>query len=311
MSPTKPSIVLITGATSGIGRHAAIDLAGRGFRVFATGRNPSALQELNDLDHPNLTALPLDVTDEDSIESARELVREATKGHGVDVLINNAGYGDLGPAELITDGDLRAQFDTNVFGLMAVTRAFLPEMRERRSGRIINVSSIGGRLTMPLFGVYSASKYAVEALSDSLRMEMAAFGIRVVLIEPGPIKTNFSKTALDNADKYQASGPYATIVARAQKMAEFAERSSVGPHVITRAINKAITSRWPRARYVAPFRGHVMLAVASIMPTRLTDFVLRSAAGFTKKRLNAIASEAHATRNGQSASSASREATIH
>jgi len=286
-SQTRPTTVLITGATSGIGRHAALDLADRGYRVFATGRNRAALAELNKDANPEfLTALSLDVTDETSIEAAAAAIGEATDGYGIDILINNAGYGDLGPTELVSDRDLRRQFDTNVFGLMAVTRAFLPAMRERRSGRIINVSSIGGRVTMPMFGVYSASKYAVEALSDALRMEMAAFGVKVIIIEPGPINTNFTSRAMDNADKYrQPQGPYGKVIARAEKMAAFAERTGVGPHVITRAIRKAMTSRWPRARYVAPMRGLLAVATTKILPTRLTDFFMSRLAGFSRKAL--------------------------
>ena len=283
---SSPNTVLITGATSGIGRHTAIDLAKRGYRVFASGRNLAALAELEASAHSNLTTIHLDVTDSGSIERAHQHIALATDSYGVDILINNAGYGDLGPIELATDDDLRRQFDTNVFGLMAVTRAFLPSMRARGSGRIINVSSVGGRITMPMFGIYSSSKYAVEALSDSLRMEMAAFGIQVILIEPGPIRTNFSQSAIARASKHSnEDGPYATVIDRSEKMASFAERASVGPEVISRAIRKAMTSRWPRARYVAPFRGRLMIALTTIMPTRLSDYILRMAAGFTRKNL--------------------------
>ncbi|HET6611322.1 MAG TPA: SDR family oxidoreductase [Kofleriaceae bacterium] len=279
--------ILITGATSGIGRDAALDLARRGFRVFATGRNAAALARLEAENLANLTAFRLDVADTTSIAEARARILEATAGAGIDILINNAGYGDLGPAEEVTDADLRAQFETNVFGLMAVTRAFLPEMRERRGGRILNVSSIGGRVTMPLFGAYSASKYAVEALSDALRMELFAFGIRVVLIEPGPINTEFTSRAMDNADKYRdPSSPYAPMLARAERLSAMAERAGVPPAVTTRAIRRAITSRRPRARYVAPFRGHLAIAMARLVPTWLTDAAMRSMTGFTRKHLD-------------------------
>ena len=283
---SSPRFVLITGATSGIGRDAALELAGRGDRVFATGRNREALAELEARGGENLTAFALDVTDAASIAAARNRVLEATDGHGLDVLVNNAGYGELGPTELVSDEDLRRQFDTNVFGLMAMIRAFLPEMRERGSGRIINVSSIGGRITMPMFGAYSASKYAVEALSDSLRMELRPFGIRVVLIEPGPIKTAFTDRAMSNGDKYRdPSSPYAAVLARAEKLAAMAEKNGAGPHVITRAIRRAIDSRRPRARYVAPLTGTLAVAFVKLLPTWLTDALLRVAAGFTRKNL--------------------------
>src|SRR4051812_16541747 len=144
--------ILVTGATSGIGRHAALYLAKRGHRVFASGRNDKALAAL--MSSPEAVAagtgletVQLDVTDAASIARARQIVHERTGGRGLDVLVNNAGFGVLGPTELITEADMRAQYETNVFGLMAVTRAFLPDMRARRSGRIINVSSLGGRYT--------------------------------------------------------------------------------------------------------------------------------------------------------------------
>src|SRR5277367_6145451 len=147
MSQRKQTI-LVTGATSGIGRHAALHLAARGHRVFASGRNVEVLAALKSTpDGAALEILPLDVTDGASIARAREIVDARTGGRGIDVLVNNAGFGILGPTELITDADMRAQYETNVFGLMAVTRAFLPAMRARRAGRIINVSSLGGRHT--------------------------------------------------------------------------------------------------------------------------------------------------------------------
>lgn len=282
-------IILITGATSGIGRYSALYLARHGHHVIATGRKLALLEELaKEAEGLRLDTVPLDVTDEASIDEAVTIANRLTSGYGIDVLVNNAGYGIAAPMSEITDGDLRRQFDTNVFGLMAVTRAFLPEMRERRSGRILNVSSIGGRVTMPLFGVYSASKYAVEALSDALRMELHPFGIRVALIEPGPINTKFTARAMDNAAKYRdPSSPYAAVVERAEKLAELAERTGVSPAVITRAIRRAMTARYPRARYVAPLRGLAMVALVKMLPTRLTDAFMRAMSGFTARRINA------------------------
>src|SRR5271170_4155342 len=161
---TDRKTVLITGATTGIGKHAAIALARKGHRVFATGRNATALERLvADAATPNLETLRLDVTDTGSIAEAAREVGRRTDGEGVFALVNNAGYGLAGPLEEISDANLRAQFDTNVFGLMAVTRAFLPRMRERGAGRIVNVSSSGGRVSIPFFGAYHASKFAVEA----------------------------------------------------------------------------------------------------------------------------------------------------
>src|SRR5688572_7225791 len=181
-SQTARPIVLITGATSGIGRHAALTMARRGMRVFATGRREDRLADLaHEATGMALETIVLDVTSAASIESARAEILARTGGHGVDVLVNNAGYGESGPVVTVSDARLRQQFETNVFGLMAMTRAFLPEMRARHSGRIINVGSLGGTFTLPLFGAYNATKYALESLSDALRMELSPLGIKVSL----------------------------------------------------------------------------------------------------------------------------------
>jgi NAD(P)-dependent dehydrogenase (short-subunit alcohol dehydrogenase family) len=278
--------ILITGATSGIGRDAAVYLASRGHRVFACGRNERALAELRAED--GITALALDVTSPASIAAAKAEVDRLTDGAGVDVLINNAGYGLMGPLEMLSDDDVRAQFETNVFGLLAVTRAFLPAMRERRSGRILNVSSVGGRITFPLGGAYHATKYAVEAMSDALRMEVRQFGIEVVLIEPGYIKTGFTSTSVSLLERYKDGGsPYAAVLAQADGIEGKLERFAAEPRAVSRAIERAITSRRPRARYVAPWINAFGPWFRQWMPTRLLDWVLRRATGLTPRALPA------------------------
>ena len=282
----KSLVILITGATSGIGRHAALHLAARGHRVLATGRSESALAELKKSASGSLDTLQLDVTDARSIESAKSAVHALTNGLGLDVLVNNAGYGALGPTELISDGEMRAQYETNVFGLMAVTRAFLPQMRARGAGRVINVSSVGGLYTLPLFGVYNSTKFAVESLSDALRVELAPFGIRVSLIEPGVIATNFTDRSMQGIAQYNdPASPYAPVFARAEEIRKLSDRTAVGPACVSRAIEKAATSRWPRARYIAPLRARIMLGFLRAMPTRMADFVMAQAMGITKRRL--------------------------
>jgi short-subunit dehydrogenase len=277
--------ILITGATSGIGRHAAIHLARRGHRVIATGRSERALAEVK-AECAELSTLRLDVTDVDSIAAAKSAVLAMTSGVGLDVLVNNAGYGALGPTELVSDEDMRAQYEVNVFGLMAVTRAFLPAMRDRGQGRIINVSSLGGLYTLPLFGVYNSTKYAVESLSDGLRMELAPFGVQVSLVEPGVIDTGFTDRSMKEAEKTRrADSPYAAILDHAEDLRKMSDMTAVGPACISRAIEKAATSRWPRARYVAPFRAQLMVGFLRAMPTRLADFVMRNVVGLTRRRL--------------------------
>src|SRR5581483_3984066 len=158
----KPLIILVTGATAGIGRHAALTLAKRGHHVFATGRRKDALETLKkEAGSAKLDTLVLDVTDKDSIETARREIDRITKNHGLDAIVNNVGWGLVGPLEEISDAELREQFETNVFGLMSVTRTFVGKMRDRGFGRVVNISSIGGRVTFPMMGAYHATKYAV------------------------------------------------------------------------------------------------------------------------------------------------------
>jgi NAD(P)-dependent dehydrogenase (short-subunit alcohol dehydrogenase family) len=272
--------ILITGATSGIGRAAALHLAGRGHRVIASGRRQHALDDLAreaDSRELRVETLHLDVTDAGSIAAAQRAVDELTCGRGLDVLLNNAGYGLAAPVIEATDEDVRAQFDTNVFGLLAVTRAFVPKMIDRGAGRVINVSSIGGRVTFPIMGVYHASKYALEALSDALRLELSPFGVKVALIEPGPIKTEFTARMHLEADPYQHDGSlYRAIFERAEAIERQTMARAVGPEPVARAIERAVESRRPRARYLAPVAMGWLLAFVNALPTRLSDAIKRA-----------------------------------
>lgn len=276
--------ILITGATAGIGKHTAIYLYEKGHRVIATGRNERALAALREL---GLSTVAMDVTSRESIQRAVECVRELTDGKGVDVLVNNAGYGLLGPLEELSDEDVRAQFETNVFGLLAVTRAFLPAMHARGSGRVINVSSVGGRMVFPLGGAYHATKFAVEAMSDALRIELKQFGIDVSVIEPGYIATEFTATTVAHARKYQRpDSPYASAMEIVANAENTVAKLAVGPQSVARAIEHAATSRWPRARYVAPFYNALGPWMISMLPTVLTDWFMRRAAGlYARKQL--------------------------
>jgi short-subunit dehydrogenase len=279
--------ILITGCTSGIGRHAALHLSKKGHRVFATGRSEAALAALKAEAPANLEVVRLDVTSNDSIVAAKAFVDQKTGGRGVDVLVNNAGYGLLGPTEMISDEEMRAQYETNVFGLMNVTRAFLPAMHARGEGRVINVSSIGGLITLPFFGVYNSTKYAVESLSDGLRLELAPFGIHVALVEPGVIDTGFTDRSMREIARFRDPGSrYAPVLSRADEMRKVSDKSAVGPECIARAIERAATDRSPRARYLAPFRAVLAMAIVRRLPTRFADFVMRAAVGLTRARLS-------------------------
>jgi len=279
--------ILITGATSGIGRAAALYLAQRGHRVFATGRSESALESLRqEAGGLDLDTIALDVTDRSSIDAARAHVSLATEGRGIDVLVNNAGYGHVGPIEHVTDAEIRHQFETNVFGLLAVTRAFLPGMRRRGRGLVINVSSIGGRLTTPFMGAYHASKYAVEALSDAMRIELSPFGVRVVLVEPGVINTRFGVRSATIAQRYAGQGTaYESLLHRVEEVRVQYESIGREPLVIARLMDRIVRARRPRARYVAPFHGKVAVALAAIVPAWLWDAVMRAGIGLSRRNL--------------------------
>lgn len=281
--------VLITGASTGIGRAAAVHLAERGYFVFAAARGISRLEALEREVVQRggaLKAIALDVTSPESIARAREAIDGATEGYGVDVLINNAGYGQLGPMAEIAESDFRNQFETNVFGLVAMTQAFLPQMRARGAGRIINISSMGGRMTFPFYGAYHASKYAVEALSDALRMEVAPFGIRVVLVEPGVIATEFESNSVATLTKYRdGKSAYATLLetteAKQLQMRPFA--ASV--HRCSLAIAKAVSARRPCARYVVTAHARLLLFLRRWLPTPILDWMIRHAMGLTARGL--------------------------
>lgn len=284
-----PLFVLVTGATTGIGRETTLHLARLGHRVYATGRKAAALSELEA--EAKGAGLPvetflLDVDDEGSIRAAGEEVTRRTGGHGLDVLVNNAGFGHLAPMELVTDGDLRRQLETNVVGLVKVTQQFVPAMRARGAGKIINVSSMVGRMTLPLQGIYCATKHAVEALSDALRMELASFGVRVTLVEPGAIKTQFGATALSTKSKYrEMDSPYRPAIDTYEAVVEKQYRGSPGPACIARTIARIIRKRRPAARYVSPRSMTLVLWLMGLLPTRLLDFVMRRAMGLTPKVL--------------------------
>jgi short-subunit dehydrogenase len=287
-------IVLITGATAGIGRFTALHLAKRGHHVIASGRKVAELAKLRDeaaaLVLPNgakpmLDTLVLDVTSQTSIAAASIEVDRLTNGRGVDVLVNNAGFGILGPTSEIDDSEMRRQYETNVFGLMNVTRAFLPKMRERRSGRIVNVSSLGGRVTLPYFGVYNSTKYAIESLSDALRYELRAFGVDVSLIEPGVIRTNFEATAVDNLGRF-SSTEYGPAIAYYEQMSKQADKMASDPIVVAKAIARAVEARRPAARYVAPFFSNQMVMfMKALVPQRMWDWAIRKIAHLDAKTL--------------------------
>ena len=273
----QPKTVLVTGATSGNGRHAALFLAERGHTVVATGRNVEALEALaREAQDLPLSTLRMDVTDAKSIAEAVAEVGRRTDGRGLDVLVSNAARGMGGALAELEDEQLRAVFETNVFGTMAVIRAFLPAMQDRGSGRLINISSMGGRITFPLIGAYNGTKYALEAMSDALRRELAMFGIDVVLIEPGYVRSGLlDKTLATMRDASKDGSRYVRNYARADKLADRTRKIAAGPHKVSRAIARAIEARRPAARYVVTRNAHAFLWAFKILPTRWVDAFLK------------------------------------
>lgn len=263
--------VLVTGTSSGIGRATARRLAGRNLTVYATARSRDSIADLADC---SCRLLELDVTDEDNRRRVVETI-EAEQGH-VDVLVNNAGYGQYGAVEEVDLGAARRQFETNVFGPVGLASLVLPGMRAAGGGTIVNVSSMGGRFTLPGGGWYHASKHALEALSDALRFEVAPFGVDVVLIEPGLIRTEFAPTAVGTAeDAKDPGGPYAGMVAGVQgRIASSYRRSAAAPEAVAAVIDRAIRARSPRTRYRVTLGARLLLVLRWLLPDRLWDAML-------------------------------------
>jgi NAD(P)-dependent dehydrogenase (short-subunit alcohol dehydrogenase family) len=266
-------IVLVTGASVGIGRATAELLLKEGYTVYAGARRLEKLKELEPL---GAKVLPLDVTDEVSLKNAVESVVRA-EGR-IDVLINNAGYGVNGAVEDVPMAEARRQFEVNVFGLARLTQLVLPVMRAQGRGKIINISSIAGKITVPLGGWYHASKHAVEAYSDALRLEVSRFGIKVIIIEPGPIKTEWDSVALANLSNYSGSGPYARLADKLTNEFRAGYRKwAPGPEAVAAVILKALRSKSPAARYPVPFQAKAILFVKWLLPDYVLDAVLNLA----------------------------------
>jgi NAD(P)-dependent dehydrogenase (short-subunit alcohol dehydrogenase family) len=267
--------VLITGCSTGIGRATAERLARAGHTVYATARR---LESLADLEQSGCRTLALDVTSEESMRAAVAAVEESEGAVGA--LVNNAGYSQNGALERVPLDDVRRQFETNVFGLLRMCQLVLPGMRRRGAGRIVNISSMGGRFTFPGGGIYHATKHAVEAISDAMRFEVQGFGVQVVVIEPGIIRSSFGETAAGSV--HHDDGPYARFnaaVAAANATASDGPLGKLGgePDDVARVIEKAIAARRPRTRYRVTASARLLLTQRALLPDRAWDFVVGTA----------------------------------
>jgi NAD(P)-dependent dehydrogenase (short-subunit alcohol dehydrogenase family) len=269
--------VLITGCSSGIGAATAARLVSRGWNVYATARRP---ETLSDLEAKGCTTLACDVNDEASCQAAVAAVVEAEGAVGG--LINNAGFSQSGAVESIPDERVRAQFDTNVFGMLSMCRAALPSMRAQGWGKVVNISSMGGEFVFPGGGVYHATKYAIEALSDALRYEVAGFGIDVIVIQPGLIKSDFSARTVAEIDAVAAeAGPYAAFnaaVARASTDAYhkgFVSKLGGPTEAVAAVIEKALSASRPKTRYKVTPSARVMMTMHSLVGDRGWDRICK------------------------------------
>jgi NAD(P)-dependent dehydrogenase (short-subunit alcohol dehydrogenase family) len=271
--------IMVTGASGGIGRATAARLAQAGHVVFAAARRASALEELA-ATHPGIYPVPLDVTDQAAIDHARQQIQTQTGGYGLDVLVNAAGILVLGPVEAIPDQQTRAQLEVNLFGALAVTRAFLPPMRQRHGGRIVNVSSVLGRFVLPGSGIYSASKFALEAASDALRLELAPFGVRVVLVQPGVIATPlYARAAAAMNGDDQALAPYRAVWPAGLGFPERLLQAAASVDGIAATLAKAVLAPDPRPRYRPGLRNRLNTWLLTTLPPRSADRVKTWIAG--------------------------------
>lgn len=264
-------VILITGASAGMGKEFARELHKDGHVVYGAARR---VEKMDDLKAEGVKILSMDVTDEASMSNG---VNEILKNEGrIDVLINNAGFGSYGAIEDVSIADAKYQLDVNVFGAARLMQLVLPAMRNQHFGRIINISSIGGKMALPLGGWYHASKFALEALSDSLRNEVEPFGIDVVVIEPGGVKSEWFGIAMDNLDKNSTNSVYSKLIKAMASIRDNTEKKNAEPRVIVDLVRKAIDSKKPKTRYHGGYMAGIALFMRKILPDRAFDKMILS-----------------------------------
>lgn len=272
-------VALVTGSSSGIGEATALVLASKGYRVYASGRTLAGVERLRG-QAPGLEPLELDVRSDASIEAAMSQIREETGR--IDILVNNAGYGIFGGTEDVDRDMWRRQFEVNLFGAVALSRAVLPTMRAQRDGYIVNVSSVAGRVSVPLMGAYCASKFALEAFSDALRVECRPFGIKVVLVEPGTTRTKFQERAIRESDAVLNKGDsvFASVYRRAF-LKYAAPSSGASAEEVARRIGRIVAKRRPAARYRVKWYDTLAIAMTRMFPRRAVDYGVARWIGLT------------------------------
>lgn len=266
-------VILITGASSGMGKKTAEKLIKEGYTVYAVARRIDQMQDLRAMGgHP----MQMDVTKEEDVQKVIDTIIE--RESKIDVLWNNAGYGLYGAVEDVPVDEARRQFEVNLFGLASITQKVLPHMRKAKSGTIINTSSMGGKMYTPMGAWYHASKHALEGWSDCLRLELASFGIDVVVLEPGIIVTEFGDVMLNNIRKHSSQGPYGDLTAKLAAATEkmYANGQGSAPEVISKSIGRIVKARNPKTRYRVGFMAKPMVWMRTHLGDRLFDKVVMS-----------------------------------
>lgn len=280
---------MITGASSGIGRACALGLAEGGFRVFAGYRKEADSASLAAEANGELETLPIDVTDAGQIANAARRVEEAVGDQGLWGLVNNAGIPVPGPVESLPIDDLRRQLEVNLVGQMAVTQALLPSLR-RAHGRVVNMTSVGGRVASPFMGAYHASKFGLEGISDALRRELSGVGVEVIAVEPGSIATEIWDRGREHADgvtsgmSAEARDAYGPDLEAALRTATRTGERGASPERVARTVERALSAPRPRARYVVGADARMMILLQEVLPTRAFDALMRRAMGLRRRR---------------------------
>lgn len=266
-------VVLITGASSGIGYETALELKDKGFIVYGAARR---VDKLNLLKEKGVKVLELDVTKEESMKNCVSKI--LTEEGRIDILINNAGYGFFGAIEDVSMDEARKQIEVNIFGLSRMTQLVLPSMRKNKFGKIVNISSMGGKMYTPFGGWYHATKFAVEGFSDCLRMEVKPFGIDVIIVEPGGIKTEWGTIAANNLESSAKGGAYEEMANSAAKnMRELYTGSKLtSPNVIAKTIVKAVTAKKPKTRYLVGYGAKMGVIARRVLSDRMFDKIIKN-----------------------------------
>lgn len=264
-------VAIITGASSGMGKSTAINLHQKGYKVYGMARRT---EKMSDLKEKGMEVVSLDLTKEESIVQAVNIVLE--KEGRIDVLVNNAGYGSYGSVEEVPIEEAKRQFEVNMFGLARITQLVLPTMRKQKSGRIVNISSMGGKMYTPFGAWYHATKYALEGWSDCLRIELKPFGIDVAIVEPGGIQTEWGAIAMENLDKVSGKGPYANMVKKVIASSDKNNANLTPVDVLGEEIAKAASEKKPKTRYLKGYLAKPLVGIRKWMGDGVFDKLLLS-----------------------------------